>query len=95
MKRETHSEEFISEIVALAWADDVSFEEIKHRCGLAEPEVIRLMRNNLKNSSFKLWRKRVSGRLSKHRKLSQIRNGISFCKDKADQASSRFMEDAD
>lgn len=68
----------ISEIIALAWADDVSFEEIKQRYGISEKEVIRLMRGHLKRSSFKLWRERVSGRITKHRKLLKIKQRIQF-----------------
>jgi len=56
-------------IVRLAWEDRTSFEEIKQRTGLAESEVIEVMRRELKPSSFRLWRKRVSGRITKHRRL--------------------------
>ena len=59
----------VSEIIALAWADDVSFDEIKQKHGLTEKDVILLMRGYLKRSSFKLWRERVSGRKTKHQKL--------------------------
>lgn len=58
----------LHEVIALAWADDASFDDIKRQTGLAEPEVIRLMRQNLKPRSFRLWRKRVSGRKAKHAK---------------------------
>ncbi len=64
------SEAAISEIIALAWADEVSFDKIKHQIGISEGEVISLMRQNLKRGSFKVWRERVSGRKAKHeRKL--------------------------
>jgi uncharacterized protein (TIGR03643 family) len=59
----------ISNIIRLAWEDRTSFEEIAERTGLKEGEVIDLMRRELKPSSFRLWRKRVSGRLTKHRRL--------------------------
>jgi len=62
-----------SEVIALAWADDVSFDEIKKRFGLSEADVILMMRRNLKPSSFRLWRERVSGRQTKHLKLSRDR----------------------
>lgn len=58
-----------SQIVRLAWEDRTSFEEIKQRTGLTEGEVIEVMRRELKPSSFRLWRKRVSGRITKHRRL--------------------------
>jgi uncharacterized protein (TIGR03643 family) len=57
-----------SEIISLAWADDVSFDKIKRDTGLSESDVIRIMRSNLKPRSFKLWRARVSGRKTKHEK---------------------------
>ncbi|WP_416838027.1 TIGR03643 family protein, partial [Francisella tularensis] len=41
---------------------------IKETTGLSEPQVIKIMRNNLKPSSFKLWRKRVTERVAKHQK---------------------------
>jgi uncharacterized protein (TIGR03643 family) len=63
------SEVQISEAIALAWADDVSFETIKEKLGLSESEIIRLMRGSLKPSSFRMWRKRVSGRKAKHKML--------------------------
>jgi uncharacterized protein (TIGR03643 family) len=49
----------ISEIIALAWDDKVNFANIKQITGLNEKEVIKTMRNNLKPSSYKLWRKRL------------------------------------
>ncbi|MFL2933300.1 MAG: TIGR03643 family protein [Thalassobaculaceae bacterium] len=55
------------ETIELAWCDKTSFEDIFNITGLREPDVIRLMRRNMKPSSFRLWRKRVSGRAAKHR----------------------------
>ena len=62
------STEQINAIIRMAWEDRTSFEEILSRTGLSEAEVIRIMRRALKPSSFRLWRKRVSGRITKHRK---------------------------
>ena len=56
-------------VVRMAWEDRTTFDQIKERTGLSETEVIKLMRRELKPSSFRLWRKRVSGRITKHRKL--------------------------
>ena len=50
----------------MAWEDRTPFEAIYFQFGLKEKEVIRLMRSNLNSSSFKLWRKRVTGRKLKH-----------------------------
>ena len=63
------SAEVINAVVRLAWHDYTTFEAIEKRFGLSEPEVIRLMRREMKPSSFRLWRERVSGRKTKHRKL--------------------------
>ena len=61
-------------IIWAAWADRVTFEEIRERTGLAEADVIRLMRRELKPSSFRRWRARVAGRGTKHRqKFSRAR----------------------
>ncbi len=67
-----YSEAFINDIIRMAWADEISFDKIKKDRGLSEAEVIKIMRANLKASSFKLWRKRVSGRSSKHEKRSKL-----------------------
>ena len=63
------SKEDLSRIIEMAWEDRTPFEAIFNQFGLTEKEVIIVMRNNLKTSSFKLWRKRVTGRKSKHLKL--------------------------
>ena len=52
----------------MAWEDRTSFDAINETFGLSESEVITLMRNNLRLSSFKLWRKRAKGQSIKHRK---------------------------
>tara|TARA_B110000116_G_C16731240_1_gene533825 strand:- start:479 stop:724 length:246 start_codon:yes stop_codon:yes gene_type:complete len=62
----------IDKIIQLAWHDKTSFDEIKRKFSTSEKDVIKIMRTNLKSSSFKLWRKRVSGRRSKHQKKSEI-----------------------
>jgi len=53
----------------MAWADRISFEEIEKKTGLSEKEIVKIMRTNLKRKSYLLWRKRVRGRITKHRKL--------------------------
>jgi len=55
-------------IIWAAWADRITFEEIKERTGKSEADVIRFMRKSLKPSSFRLWRKRATGQSLKHRK---------------------------
>lgn len=56
----------MSEIIELAWCDKTSFDDIKAQTGLNESQVIEIMRQHMKPSSFRMWRKRVSGRQSKH-----------------------------
>lgn len=63
-----------SEIIALAWADDVPFEIIEKETGLSEPQVIAVMRKNLKPRSYRLWRKRMYGRTGKHGALQKAKN---------------------
>jgi len=53
----------------MAWEDRTSFEGIRRKTGFVEADIIKLMRRDLKPSSFRLWRKRVSGRKTKHEKL--------------------------
>ena len=55
----------------MAWEDSVSFDNIRRDKGLPEAAVIKIMRRNLKSSSFRLWRKRVSGRGTKHEKRAR------------------------
>ncbi len=67
-----HTEAFTNDIIRMAWADEVSFDKIKKDTGLSEAEVIKIMRTNLKRGSFKLWRKRVTGRSTKHEKRTKL-----------------------
>lgn len=59
----------ISEIIEMAWCDKTSFDDIYMLTGFSEAQTIKLMRSNLKLSSFRLWRKRVTGRKAKHKKM--------------------------
>ena len=63
----------------MAWEDRTTFDEIEKRTGLTEAEVINHMRASLKIRSFRMWRKRVTGRITKHGKpfdqtRSQLKN---------------------
>lgn len=60
-----------SRIIEMAWEDRTTFDSIKDQFGLSESEVIKIMRKHMKRRSFKMWRKRVSGRKTKHRFSSQ------------------------
>ena len=61
----------IDEVIGMAWSDKISFEEIKKKTSLMEKEVISIMRKNLKKKSYIVWRKRVRGRISKHKKKNK------------------------
>ena len=58
----------ISYIIEMAWDDETSFDAIRAQTGLLEKEVIAIMRREMKPSSFRMWRKRVTGRKTKHAK---------------------------
>ena len=58
--------EDLDRIIEMAWEDRTPFEAIEFQFGLSEPQVISVMRQQMKASSFKLWRRRVSGRKTKH-----------------------------
>ena len=55
-------------IIEMAWEDRTPFDAIKLQFGLKEQDVDELMRKNISRNSFKLWRKRVKGRKTKHQK---------------------------
>ena len=59
-------------VVWAAWADRITFEEIKKRSGYSESDVIKIMRKKLKPSSFRLWRKRAKNQSIKHRKKFEL-----------------------
>ena len=63
--------EEIDRMIEMAWEDRTPFEAIFNQFNINEKELIVIMRNNLKKSSFKLWRERVSGRKTKHLKLRE------------------------
>lgn len=64
------NERDVDRIIEMAWEDRTPFDAIEVQFGLPEKEVIKLMRNQMKESSWKMWRKRVQGRSTKHKKLS-------------------------
>lgn len=66
----TH-EEYVDRVIEMAWEDRTPFDAIEFQFGLKENDVRKLMRENLKRSSFELWRKRVKGRKTKHKKTSE------------------------
>ena len=59
----------ISRIIEMAWEDRTTFEASELQFGLNESAVIALMRREMKASSFRMWRKRMAGRTTKHAAL--------------------------
>ena len=56
----------VNRIIEMAWEDRTTFEAIEFQFGVSESAVIRLMREEMKRSSWRMWRKRVQGRTTKH-----------------------------
>jgi uncharacterized protein (TIGR03643 family) len=72
LKRKELSAEDLDRIIQMAWEDRTPFEAIEFQFGLSEAETIELMRGHMAVTSFHMWRKRMKGRGTKHRKLSPI-----------------------
>ena len=69
----------VSRIIEMAWEDRTSFDAIERLYALNESRVIELMRRELKPSSFRLWRKRVTGRMTKHAELRLPGVNRAYC----------------
>ena len=76
----TLDESQLSRVIEMAWEDRTPFSAIEHSYGLSEDDVIKLMRQQLKPSSFKLWRERVTGRDTKHQAKRGFEVGRAYCK---------------
>lgn len=69
MKKEYNfNDRELDRIIEMAWEDRTPFDAIQDQFGIKEQEVITLMRLEIKPTSFRLWRARVQGRKTKHRK---------------------------
>ncbi|WP_166267716.1 TIGR03643 family protein [Marinobacter caseinilyticus] len=68
-----------SRVIEMAWEDRTPFEAIETLYGLDEKAVIKHMRRALKPASFRLWRKRVSGRATKHQALRDPNVSRGYC----------------
>lgn len=69
----------LDRIIEMAWEDRTPFEAIYFQFGLDESSIIQLMRQQMKRSSFNLWRKRVSGRKTKHTQKRNFEKGRFKC----------------
>ncbi len=76
---DTISPSDLSRIVEMAWEDRTPFEAIEQQFQLSEPQVKALMRASLKPSSYRLWRKRVTGRSTKHQELRDPDVSRAYC----------------
>ena len=70
----------LSRVIEMAWEDRTPFEAIEHSYGFDETAVIKLMRQELKASSFRLWRQRVTNRATKHLAKRPFDVGRAYCK---------------
>ena len=68
MKKKDFKPDQIDRIIEMAWEDRTPFDAIELQFGIKEEEVSRLMRREMKPSSFRMWRTRVQGRKTKHLK---------------------------
>lgn len=73
------SDRELDRIIEMAWEDRTTFEAIEFQFKITESEVIEIMRGEMKTSSFRLWRKRVQGRKTKHLKLRENKSGRFKC----------------
>ena len=78
-KHDQFNTEQLSRIVEMAWEDRTPFEAIDSNFNIGESEVISIMRSEVKPKSFRLWRKRVSGRKTKHQVLRSPDVSRGYC----------------
>ena len=69
----------IDRVLEMAWEDRTTFDAIEMQFGFKEQESIEIMRRYMKRSSFKMWRKRVTGRATKHAKKRSFVKGRFRC----------------
>ena len=62
----------IDRVIQMAWEDRTPFDAIKLQFLLDESAVIQLMRAKLSVSGFRMWRKRVTGRKTKHLAMRSV-----------------------
>ena len=69
----------LSRIIEMAWEDRTPFDAIMQSYGINESAVIDLMRQTMKPSSYRMWRKRVTGRATKHVALRSENVQRAYC----------------
>ncbi len=75
----TLTESELSRVIEMAWEDRTPFDAIQMSFGLSESDVIDLMRKEMKKTSFKMWRKRVTGRGTKYSALRDPSITRAYC----------------
>ncbi|PVW16348.1 TIGR03643 family protein [Marixanthomonas spongiae] len=75
VEEQTFTPRELDRIIEMAWEDRTPFEAITYQFNISEQETIKIMRHQLKPSSFRMWRKRVQGRKTKHKKLRETGMG--------------------
>lgn len=78
-KKYNLGEREVDRIVEMAWEDRTPFDAIEEQFGIPEADVIKLMRREMKSSSWRMWRERVQGRSTKHRKKRPFSAGRYKC----------------
>ena len=78
-KMKQFSDDETSRIIEMAWEDRTPFEAIERLFGVTEPQVIEIMRRNIKRKTFNNWRARVTGRKTKHLKLRSPDVSRGYC----------------
>lgn len=72
--KKTLTEEEKDRVIEMAWEDRTPFEAIEFQFGLKESEVIELMREEMKRSSFQMWRRRVNSGVSQKHRMKRDQN---------------------
>ena len=73
------TERELDRVIEMAWEDRTPFEAIEEQFSMNESQVIKFMRGSLKPRSFRIWRERVSGRVTKHVKLRSEDVSRGYC----------------
>ena len=69
----------VSRIIEMAWEDRTPFEAIEQLYGLNQHQLIKFMRRELQAGSFRLWRARTNGRITKHQALRSPEVTRGYC----------------
>jgi uncharacterized protein (TIGR03643 family) len=64
----------ISDIIQMAWDDQTDFSHITKIYDIDEGEVKKIMKKNVKNKSYKIWRERIAKRSAQKTQLKGIVN---------------------